>query len=137
MNFSPELAEKAMAGTKTVTRRLASDNPRSPWWIEQCSLEPGRTYAVCPGRGKPAIGRIRVLRVMSEPLGQVDDREAKREGFSNWEQFHIAWSVINGGYDPDAIVWRVEFEVVDQSWRQRSNHAAHAATAAALSKEQG
>lgn len=111
MNFRPELADKVMAGRKTVTRRLVSDNPRSPWFHEWCALVEGRTYAVCPGRGKNAIGRIRIIAVMSEPLGQVDDREARLEGFSNWEQFYTAWSVINGGYDPDAIVWRVVFEV--------------------------
>lgn len=115
MNFRPELAEKVMAGKKTVTRRLVSDNQRSPWFHERCALVEGRTYAVCPGRGKNAIGRVRIIAVMSEPLGQVDDREARLEGFSNWEQFHVAWSVINGSYDPDAIVWRVVFEVAPPS----------------------
>lgn len=32
MNFKPELAAKVMSGEKTVTRRLVSENPRSPWW---------------------------------------------------------------------------------------------------------
>ena len=37
MNFRPELAEKVMAGEKTVTRRVASENPRSPWYVGGCS----------------------------------------------------------------------------------------------------
>jgi hypothetical protein len=57
MNFRPELAEKVMAGEKTVTRRLVSDNPRSPWYVGGCSLNVGQDYAVCPGRGKDAIRR--------------------------------------------------------------------------------
>lgn len=112
MNFRPELAEKVMTGEKTVTRRLTSENPRSPWWIERCALRPGQTYAVCPGRGKNAIGRIRILAVMSEPLGLPDWRECAREGFSSVLAFREAWIDINGDYDPDAIVWRVWFEAV-------------------------
>jgi len=30
MNFRPELAATVMSGSKTVTRRLLSANPRSP-----------------------------------------------------------------------------------------------------------
>lgn len=111
MNFRPELAAKVMAGEKTVTRRLVSDNPRSPWYRERCGLRPGQTYAVCPGRGKNAVGRVRVLAVMSEPLGTLAWPEAKHEGFASTLAFREAWIAINGGYDPEAVVWRVVFEV--------------------------
>lgn len=111
MNFRPELAAKVMAGEKTVTRRLVSDNPRSPWFIERCGLRPGKTYAVCPGRGKDAIGRVVVDAVMSEPLGRISDSEARREGFANAAEFEAAFAAINGGYDPHVIVWRVVFRV--------------------------
>jgi hypothetical protein len=110
MNFRPELAAAVMAGRKTVTRRLVSDNPRSPWFRERCALTPGRSYAVCPGRGKAAIGRITVTAVMSEPLGWLDDAEARREGFDDAHGFVAAFQEINGGkYDPHAVVWRVAF----------------------------
>lgn len=113
MNFRPDLAAKVMAGEKTVTRRLMSDNPRSPWFRERCALVPGRDYAVCPGRGKNAIGRITVTATMSEPLGWLDDAEARREGFDDAHGFVAAFQEINRGkYDPDALVWRVAFEVV-------------------------
>lgn len=103
-----------MAGAKTVTRRLTSENPRSPWFIGGCSLKPGRTYAVCPGRAKHAIGRARVRSVSLEPLGLIDRREheAQREGFASLTEFRVAWAAINGVYDADALVWRVEFEAV-------------------------
>lgn len=114
MNFQPELAGKVMAGQKTVTRRRSSTNPRSPWWHERCSLKPDRTYAVCPGRGKPAIGRIRVLRVSSEGLGFPSLEEARREGFGSMAGFRRAWREINGSYDPDELVWRIEFCVVTE-----------------------
>ena len=113
MNFRPELAAKVMGGEKTVTRRLVSDNPRSPWWREKCSLQVGKTYAVCPGRGKHAIGRVQILSVERVALWSVTtEGEAQKEGFASVHPFADAWVAINGTYDPDAVVWRVEFEAV-------------------------
>lgn len=115
MNFRPELAQAVMGGMKTVTRRLVSDNPRSPWYAERCSLKVDHTYAVCPGRGKNAIGRVRIVAVMSEPLGHLSESEARREGFFTVEAFEEAWKSINGSYDPKQVVWRVVFEVVPEA----------------------
>lgn len=108
MNFRPELAQMVMVGQKTVTRRLVSENPRSPWWREKCALQPGRSYAVCPGRGKDALGRVTVVSVRRERLGLVGDIEARREGFASRQDFEAAFTAINGSYDPGALVWRVE-----------------------------
>lgn len=113
MNFKPELAEKVMAGEKTVTRRLVSDNPNSPWWVDGCSLKVGRTYAVCPGRGKNAIGRALVTAVEKLPLGYLTDEEARAEGFADEFAFRDVFHRINGYYDPDAEVWRVALERVE------------------------
>lgn len=114
MNFKPELAAKVMSGEKTVTRRLVSDNPNSPWWQAACSLKVGQDYAVCPGRGKNQIGRVRVKSVSLESLAEFGgDDEARREGFSSWEEFRDVWVSINKGYDSAALVWRIWFEVVE------------------------
>lgn len=112
MNFQPELAALVMAGEKTVTRRVCSRNPNSPWFIDGCSLKVGRDYAVCPGRGKHAIGRVRVLGVERRHLGQIDTADARREGFANRGEFRRAWEQINGSWSDGVLVWRVEFEVV-------------------------
>ena len=111
MNFRPELASKVMAGEKTVTRRQMSDNPRSPWCILGCSLKVGQSYAVCPGRGKKAIGRVVVTDVRRSILGDVDATEARREGFRSILAFREAWTLINDGIDPYEEVWRVTFKV--------------------------
>lgn len=111
MNFRPELAEKVMAGRKTVTRRLASENPNSPWWIGGCKLRHEHDYAVCPGRGKNAIGRVRIVSVDRESLGYVGEHEAIREGFASEQDFIDAFKAINGSYPLGATVWRIEFEV--------------------------
>jgi hypothetical protein len=113
VNFQPALAAKVLAGEKTVTRRLVSVNPRSPWWLGGTSLVVGRDYAVCPGRGKVAIARVVIRSTRQEVLGILSDDEAQREGFACTEAFELAWSTINGGaYDATARVWRVAFELV-------------------------
>jgi len=112
VNFQPELARLVLEGRKTVTRRLANGNPRSPWWRERCALAAGDSFAVCPGRGKRAVGRARVLSVARVSLGRLDEAEAAREGFGSPREFERAFTGINVRYDPRAIVWRIEFELL-------------------------
>lgn len=102
-----------MAGEKTVTRRLVSSNPRSPWWKQRCSLQPGRTYAVCPGRGKNAIGRVLVTDVHRDVwfgAAALAPEEVRREGFESAEEFDTALARINGKVPIGAVLWRIEFE---------------------------
>lgn len=120
MIFKPDLALAVLEGRKTVTRRLCSDNPRSPWWRDVGALEIGRDYAVQSKRGTPAIARIRVLDVRRESLlimraGHVGEQEARLEGFRSLEDFQAAWERINGSWEPLAEVWRVHFEMVQPS----------------------
>jgi hypothetical protein len=112
VNFQPALADLVMAGRKTATRRLVSDNPRSPWYRERCGFRVGQDFAVCPGRSKTQIGRAVVTVVARELLGYLDYADARREGFADAFAFIDAWKAINGSYDPNALVWRVEFERV-------------------------
>ena len=112
MNFRPELAAKVIAGEKTATRRLVSSNPRSPWFEGGCSLKVGQDYAICPGRGKNAIGRARVVGTTLRPLGLLTDEEARCEGFDSAGSFEAAWWAINGGYDQHDLVWVVELEAL-------------------------
>lgn len=111
MNFQPALAAKVMAGEKTVTRRVVSESPRSPWYRGRCALEVGRTFAVCPGRGKSAIGRARILgvrRELFEPL-EISTEEARAEGFVSPSAFWGVWASLHGSFD-ECTVWRIEFE---------------------------
>lgn len=112
MIFKGELAEKVMAGEKTVTRRLVNTvNPRSHWWKDRCLYRPGQIATVNPGRGVPNIGRIRILSVEQGVLGWLTDAEARAEGFADAETFERGFSAINGGYDPDLRVYVLRFEV--------------------------
>lgn len=112
VNFRPDLAEAVVAGRKTVTRRLVSDNPRSPWWREKCAYRVGQEVAVCPGRGKHAIGRAVVVSVERMTLGILGRDEAQAEGFAGPIAFVEGWEAINGTYDPYAIVWRIGLEAL-------------------------
>ncbi len=112
MNFRPELASAVMGCGKTVTRRLVSDNPRSPWWREQCAYRLGQKVAICPGRGKHAIGKARVTSVERMALGTLMPCEVAAEGFYTEQAFASAWAAINGTYDVDALVWRVGLEAI-------------------------
>lgn len=114
MNFRPELAEKVMAGEKTVTRRLVSENPRSPWWRERCAYQPGKVFTVNPGRGQVNIGTAVVIDVCLVPLDPISDDEARAEGFEDAAAFWDAFNAINKGkdVDPGTDVWRISFEPV-------------------------
>lgn len=113
MNFQPELAAKVMAGEKTVTRRVCSENRRSPWSERGCRLVVGKDYAVCPGRGKDQIGRVVIRRVWRERLYLAfTGEEARKEGFASGLEFRRAFKAINGELPAHTWVWRVEFEVI-------------------------
>jgi len=107
VNFRRELAEAVMAGEKTVTRRVMSANARSPWCALKCAYRVGQRVAICPGRGKANIGYATVTSVDRSRLGLVDDREARREGFTDRRAFREAWLAINGTWEPESIVWRI------------------------------
>jgi hypothetical protein len=59
-----------------------------------------------------AIGRATVVSVRLERLGDIDGREAEREGFRDLAEFVAAFTRINRFYDPDVQVWRVELRAV-------------------------
>ena len=64
------------------------------------------------GAREGRMGRVRVLRVHSERLCDISDREAIREGFESRPHFLQAFHKINPKAPMDVSVWRVEFEVV-------------------------
>lgn len=84
MIFRPQLARAVIDGRKTMTRRpVKGDTP--------CRYKAGHDYAVQPGRGKPAIGRIKVLDVRDEPVGRITHADARAEGFRNTAAFKAYW----------------------------------------------
>ena len=101
MIFGPDLIGKVLDGSKTVTRR------RPP-----VRYKVGRTYAVQPGRGKPAVGRIRVTAVRTEWLGEITLHGCRHEGFRDRGEFADYWSKLHGTFDAEEEVAVIEFELV-------------------------
>ena len=111
--LTPGAIQKILLGRKTVTRRPAVEG-------KPCRYQVGRIYAVQPGRGKPAVTRIRVVAVLKEPwvgfwaLGFMD-KEARREGFDTWTLFEEAYVAMNGKAALRGPCWRIKFELVEEA----------------------
>ena len=95
MIFKSELCDKVLSGEKTQTRRLKRENEyfthgfarqpdsvtrRSETTLDARKWVVGRTYAVQPGRGKKAVGRIKLLAIREEPLQDISDDDCYEEG---------------------------------------------------------
>jgi len=107
MIFGPDLIDKVLDGSKTVTRRrLVHRNGRPLAYKE------GGVYAVQWGRGKRHVGHIRVLSITEEPLARMDDTgEATQEGFSSPGDFFDYWRKLHGAVDLGEIVAVIRFEL--------------------------
>ena len=98
---------------KTATRRLMNpgeellDNPRRLEVNGRIKWQVGRSYAIQPGRGKKSVGRIKLLDIKKEHLGQMTTDDALAEGFASLGEFQQTWNQIHGHYDPDLPVWVV------------------------------
>ena len=107
MLFRPELIEEIKAGHKHQTRRtiddyeLVVDVHGSPGATDvpdfatnlgpikvamnkagRTICEVGKTYAMCPGRGKPGVGRIKVMKIHYERLRSISDLDLLSEGIN-------------------------------------------------------
>jgi len=109
MNFQPELAYAVADGAKWVTRRMVSDNPRSPYHPDRAPKMVGRRIAVCPGRGQRRIATVEVAHVSQETFDPIliDYADARAEGFRAPWAFMSAWREIHGNMNP-LDVWRIE-----------------------------
>lgn len=108
MIFKPELSKLVLQGRKTQTRRRVQDGKKPRYHA-------GKSYAVQPGRGKPAVGRITVTDVQLAYLGDIDLRDAKREGFRTRQEFVDYWTGLHGRFDPDVRVWVISFLLGDRT----------------------
>ena len=98
MRFAPELAGKVMDGSKTVSRRRSSYEPGS-----LCAIE-------CEGE---RLGTLAVTSVREERLGDVTSDDVALEGFDRASDFFNFWWSVFPEDSLNAIVYRVEFYVVD------------------------
>lgn len=106
MIFKPEMVQRILAGSKTMTRRKLKPGET------ECRYREGRPYAVQAGRGKKATTRIVVTEVRAERLGDISDADAQREGFRGRHQFNDYWRKLHGSLEPDEQVWVISFHLL-------------------------
>lgn len=111
MIFRPPLVRAILAGRKTATRRIPK--PRET----ECRYQPGRSYAVQPGRGKPEVARILILEVEMKPLMQFGYHDARREGFLTQRDFFDYWLSLYGHVNTDLHVWVINFQLEQDAAR--------------------
>ena len=107
MIFRPELAKLILQGKKTQTRR--------PMKQATCRYQAGKSYALQPGRGKLAAGRITITEVRQEFLGDLSLKDAKREGFVTTDEFFDYWRGLYGSANPVLRVWVISFQLGDRT----------------------
>lgn len=114
--FKPRHIEAIRTGEKTVTRRVWADNYPRP--------NPGSVVIAAYNRDDldkspiftttlEADCFIEIVDVYQEPLGEMTDADARKEGeYETVDEFRGAWEQINGqgSWDPDEVVDVVPFE---------------------------
>ena len=89
MLFTAENCQKIIDGCKMQTRRLVKDGE---YITEVMSVMDGQTlrerwrafhaYAIQPGRGKKAVGQIKLLSIRKERLQDITAGDCQREGLA-------------------------------------------------------
>lgn len=103
MLFKPEHKEMIIKGTKTATRRA---------WKKPMVKAGGIYKAKLKMLSKDYFAKIKVNAVYRQGLYFMTDEDAKKEGYKNMEDFSNIWIKINGKWNPNLIVYVIEFEVV-------------------------
>jgi uncharacterized protein YhfF len=140
--------DKVLSGEKTQTRRVVKSGediyPENRSWrgngeyytqptevynflTNRVKYQVGKTYAIQPGRGKKAVGRIRITAIRLENLHDITEEDARAEGclgyignlddgdyMSPREAFKDVWIELHGwrGWLDNPEVWVIEFERV-------------------------
>jgi len=104
--FKKQHIAPILTGAKTETRRIWPKGPRvRVGAVHQC-----RTSLF----GEP-FARVRVTGLRRERLGDMTDSDAYLEGYDSLEEFYGAWLEINGSWNPQQMVYVVDFEVIDNT----------------------
>lgn len=157
MQFTPENCQLILDGKKTMTRRVVKPGetfylhetfedggivrvviPNKACWLGnsdkeyRSKWEYHHTYAICPGRGKKAVGRIRITAIRREKLQDISEEDSCAEGagrphcfddnlymtyLSFRDGFRQIWDGLYGndpvkGWEANPDVWVISFELV-------------------------
>ncbi|OFW99254.1 MAG: hypothetical protein A3E78_11750 [Alphaproteobacteria bacterium RIFCSPHIGHO2_12_FULL_63_12] len=108
--FKPQHVEKILRGEKTQTRRLG----KKRWNVGAVHQAKTKLF------GEP-FARLRITGVRQEPLDEISEEDARREGYANSHEYLGAFRKINLAGAADAhrywtqLVWVVDFELVKEA----------------------
>lgn len=101
MIFAGKQANLVIAGRKTECRL--------PVTSAKCPIRPEHDYAVQARGNGPELGRIRILAVEKQRLGDITPEQVRREGHKTPGDFETHWRDQYGGFDADQEVWAIFF----------------------------
>ena len=103
MLFKPEHKEMILNGTKTSTRRV---------WKKPMVKVGGIYKAKLQMLSKEYFAKIKVTGLYKQGLYFMTNEDSRKEGYASIEEFGKIWIEINGEWNPNLIVYVIEFEVV-------------------------
>lgn len=95
--------EKIQSGEKTQARHIVKpshclndDNTMIWHWGSLRNFyEVGKTYAVQPAPGKPAVARICILDIRREDVREISNEDVQAEGFTDYDDFLRVWCSVH------------------------------------------
>jgi hypothetical protein len=128
MLFSPDMLTAVLEGRKTQTRRPVKDGETlvNRWYsISKPYVRAVHTatnrkkwmvtddIAICPGRGKKAVGRIEITGIRHERFIDISESDARAEGFADSDAFFAKIKQLYGdAVDLRHPCWVIEFRLV-------------------------
>ena len=105
---------KSLVTPTVVSINMRTGKSRTRW-------EEGKTYAVQPGRGKKAVGRIRITKIRRERLQEIKPEEFRREGLISGAPIMVLFFIElwDGIYhkpyrwEDNPEVWVLDFDLVE------------------------
>lgn len=90
-----------LEGKKTVTRR-----------VKKPLVKVGKNYLIRVGYTKHLDKRILIEKIYTQPLNQVTEEDAVKEGLSSLNEYKKLWTKIYGSWDETKEVWVIEFSLM-------------------------
>ncbi len=100
--FHSEHVQPILSDIKIKTRRLG----KKRWNVN--SVHRAKTKMM----SKDYFALLRILTLHREPLGAMTEKDAWDEGGYTLLEYKDKWEQINGPWDPELVVWVVQFERV-------------------------
>jgi hypothetical protein len=99
--FKNQFLSKIRENKKTQTRRL-----------KQPRIKIGKTYNLRSSYTRVLPEKILITDIFQQYLGEISLEDIHKEGFEDLNEFIQVWREIYGNYDPEEIIWVVEFQYV-------------------------